>query len=128
MGSAASTSVAQAEARKPLDASDIIGEEAAHTEVKRLRALLKEHVEGGVKVHSSVMEAVENDWLSGFDIYDDMSSSFVLEKAPQLKEYLINSFYRFCGKDELLSWDEFWRFAKEVRVVQHTNVREAASP
>lgn len=26
----------------------------------------------------------------------------------------MNEFHRFCGKDEVLEWDEFWRFMKDL--------------
>jgi hypothetical protein len=29
---------------------------------------------------------------------------------------LVNEFHRFCGKDEVLEWDEFWRFMKDLNL------------
>jgi hypothetical protein len=29
---------------------------------------------------------------------------------------LVNEFHRFCGTDEVLEWDEFWRFMKDLEL------------
>ena len=105
MGSAASTtaqaqSVAKREAAKPADASDVKEGEAL-AEVQRLRAVLRKHLAA-----SSSMD--------DFAKFERGHSSFRIENAPQLFDYLANEYYRFGGKDELLSWDEFWRFMKEL--------------
>ena len=65
-----------------------------------------------------------------FSKYDRGNENFSLTQAPQLHEFLINEYWRFCGKDQVLSWDEFWRLMKELDLglsdIQIAEMRQAA--
>jgi hypothetical protein len=124
----AAGSVLEAEASKPINCSDI-GVKEAKDEVRRLRLLLREHqgvihkinsdpagVSSGVKQVTKEEEgeikpkAKEERppirQIPNFEKYDnDFAKCFDLNDSPTLKDYLLNSFYRFCGDDGVLEWD-----------------------
>jgi len=44
------------------------------------------------------------------------AASFNVEDCPQIRDYLINEFSRFAGADQVLEWDEFWRFMQNLEL------------
>ena len=65
-----------------------------------------------------------------FSKYTRGNENFRLDQAPQLLEFLTNEYWRFCGTDQVLSWDEFWRLMKELDLglsdVEIAELRQAA--
>eukprot|EP00615_Pteridomonas_danica_P005062 CAMPEP_0114360686 /NCGR_PEP_ID=MMETSP0101-20121206/24050_1 /TAXON_ID=38822 ORGANISM="Pteridomonas danica, Strain PT" /NCGR_SAMPLE_ID=MMETSP0101 /ASSEMBLY_ACC=CAM_ASM_000211 /LENGTH=242 /DNA_ID=CAMNT_0001505047 /DNA_START=38 /DNA_END=767 /DNA_ORIENTATION=+ len=50
--------------------------------------------------------------LSKYD--NSFAKCFDLNESPSLYEYLLHQFYRFCGTDQVLEWDEFWRLIMDL--------------
>ena len=49
-----------------------------------------------------------------FSKYTRGNENFRFDQAPQLLDFLTNEYWRFCGQDQVLSWEEFWRLMKEL--------------
>jgi len=45
---------------------------------------------------------------------NDAAGRFKLSLSPALQNYIVNEFHKICGKDQVLEWDEFWRFMRNL--------------
>lgn len=127
----AGSSVLSAEIAKPLDASDLKSADDARHEVVRLRRLLHENHKNiaatvsmphGLKLDvpprplaPTALKSPTRIDFSRFDIAGDVAH-FKLDQCPQLRDYIANEYSRFAGEDQVLQWDEFWRFMKEINI------------
>jgi len=124
----------QSEITKPVDCSDLKSDCDARAEVYRLRKLMRDNQQliisantGGrlTSINTNVPPSSANKGISSkgtptsiksptnvdFSRFDrDGNKDFKLANAPSLYDYIVNEFHRFCGQDEVLDWQEFWRF------------------